>query len=223
MAQHGEAGDLRRVSKGVVMRRVLALYLAAVLGSLTPSAQAAEATTGSAHAGAVFTSATATYIVRIDVERGFFTDPLGEPEIVKQVLRCRRGTSDCALVAQEAGPLQDGESFTLGTDHRARLKARWLGYPLVVSWDRYDTLPPQAGTSLTYSHDNWSEQHLNYSSRFLSGTYMMLGSHVPCRGAGGVTITSLAAAADRSSFVASPLPLPATLLDLRRTKGRCQK
>ena len=82
--------------------------------------QAAEATTGSAHAGAVFTSATATYIVRIDVERGFFTDPLGEPEIVKQVLRCRRGTSDCALVAQEAGPLQDGDSFTLGTDHRAR-------------------------------------------------------------------------------------------------------
>lgn len=219
------AGNERRTSKPGSMNRALAVVAAGMVAALAQPAQAAPAAaTASAHGGAVFDTPTASYIVRVDVERGFVTALPGQFDVVKQVLRCERDGSDCELVAQEAGPLQDGESFTLTTDHKARLKARWLGFPLVMTWDRYNTLPEQKGSTTTYGHGNWTENYADFSLRFVRGDYMMLGAKKACVGMNaGMTIISQVATSERARFVTEPLPLPATLKELRNTKGRCRR
>lgn len=206
------------------MRRVLGLVATGLLIALGQPAHAAPpAATASASGGAVFTTSSASYVVRIDVERGFTTALPGEVDLVKQVSRCTPKGSDCHLVAQEAGPLQDGESFSIGTDHKARLKARWLGFPLVMTWDRYVNLPEQTGITASYGHGNWSQNFSNYSLRFVNGTYSMLGNPKSCERMVGVTIVGAVASSERVRFTTEPLPSPATLTDLRMTKGRCQR
>jgi len=206
------------------MRRALGVVATGLVLALAQPAHAAPpAATGSASGGAVFDTPSASYIVRVDVERGFATALPGEIDVVKQVLKCKRGGGDCVLVAQEAGPLQDGESFTISTDHKARLKARWLGYPLVMTWDRYVDLPQDTGDTLIFGHENWTQEFSQFSHRFINGTYSMLGNPKPCQRMAGVTITSAVASSERVRFITEPLPLPGTLTDLRNTKGRCQR